>query len=156
MKFVVDASACAKFWVRETGSRKARELLASGEADNDLIVPWHMPAETISVFIKTRLKKNGVVQGLRAETIKRYTDDLMELVRDDILRVVDVNMPKAVELASLDTGGQGHLSIYDTIYHALAIQEDAKFVTDDAAYVRKLQNHARLRTSVVLLENLEL
>ena len=158
MKLVVDASVAAKIWVREPRSRKARTLIDSADRGNDLLVPWHMPAETMNALIKTRLVRNGAKQGVRPETLKRYVNSLMVLVRTGALQLFkDDNtiMFQALELALLDTGGQGHLSIYDTIYHALAIQEEAKFVTDDAAYVRKLQNHARLRASVVLLEDLE-
>lgn len=58
-------------------------------------------------------------------------------------------LEKSVELANFDTKGQGHISSYDATFHALAILENAIFLTADKKHVRKTE---KLIGSVKLFE----
>jgi len=110
MRHVLDASVASKMWLREAGSKKARDFLEANKTrtGNELLAPWHMPAETVSAFMQARVTKNGVSQGLRIETLDKYTQNLMALVRYgiiEVLRPTESIMREAVNIASLDTGG---------------------------------------------------
>ena len=58
-------------------------------------------------------------------------------------------LEKSVELANLDTKGQGHISSYDATFHALAILENATFLTADKKHFKKTN---KLIGSVELFE----
>jgi predicted nucleic acid-binding protein len=124
LKLVVDASVAVKWFfpdsVVEADTDKAAELLrAVRDGRVELVQPPHWLAEVLSVIARLRPE-------LAAEAI-----DLLDSME---LRTVAqaATYKRAAELAiRLDQ----HL--FDTLYHALAIEEGALLVTADKRYLRK-------------------
>ena len=124
MRLVVDASVALKWFFRERAdeadSAVATEILgrfAAGELE--LIAPVHFTVEVCAVLVREM-----------PDTMNRHRswlEDLSIPVRDDPLVLA-----RAMQLAHrLDH----HL--FDTLYHALALEDEAVLVTADRRYSAK-------------------
>ena len=124
MKLVVDASVAVKWFLpdpsREADADRAAELLrAIGDGRVDLLQPPHWLAEVAAVIAR-----------LRPEIAAAAIDllDTMELAT-----AADAGLYKrASRLAQ-----QLDQHLFDTLYHALALANDALLVTADDRYLRK-------------------
>lgn len=124
MKLVVDASVAVKWFLpdpsREPDADQAAEVLrAIGDGRVELLQPPHWLAEVIAVIIR-----------LRPEIAAAAIDllDSMELET-----AADAGLYKrASRLAQ-----QLDQHLFDTLYHALALANDALLVTADDRYLRK-------------------
>lgn len=124
MKLVVDASVAVKWFLpdasREPDADRAAELLrAIGDGRVELLQPPHWLAEVAAVIARLR-------PGIAAEAIDLL--DTMELATAEDAELYKRASRLAQELDQ-------HL--FDTLYHALALQNDALLVTADDRYLRK-------------------
>jgi len=122
-RLVIDASVSVKWFVRsenEDNVPKAVEIL-KGIGDNriSIIQPPHWMAETIAVLAR-----------LQPEKVNRAIDllDAMEIP-------VKATAPE-FKLASRLTLDLDH-HLFDTLYHALALKEQATLITADRRYFNK-------------------
>lgn len=134
MKLVVDASVAVKWFLpdpsREPDADRAAELLrAIGDGRVELLQPPHWMAEVTAVI--TRLRPE-----LAAEAI-----DLLDAM--ELATAADAGLYK--QASRLARQLDQHL--FDTLYHALALENDALLVTADDRYLRKA---ARLGSIVAL------
>ena len=126
MKLVVDASVAVKWFLPESPSEADAEqaaalLRAVKESRVDLLQPPHWLAEVAAVI--TRLRPE-----IAAEAI-----DLLDAM--ELETTADAEVYKhASRLAK-----QLHQHLFDTLYHAVAIANDALLVTADARYLRKAE-----------------
>lgn len=124
MKLVVDASVAVKWFLpdesREPDADRAATLLrAVRDGAVDLIEPPHWLAEVIAVL--TRLRPE-----IAAEAV-----DLMDAMEIDT--AVDAELYKRASRIAR----QLDQHLFDTLYHALALEHDAVLVTADGRYLRK-------------------
>ena len=127
MRLVVDASVAVKWFL---GSRSEEPHLAQAEAvaaaigrsETELLAPGHWVAEVIAVL--ARIDPTAV-------------DDALLFLHDmkpNLIQGVKV-LKRAADLSiALDH----HL--FDTLYHAVALEEGATLVTADANYFGKAKN----------------
>jgi predicted nucleic acid-binding protein len=122
MRLVVDASVAVKWYVDEPLSGAARQLL---DDDHHLIGPEHLLAEVGQAlwrrFYKDELSQDRVLQ------IVEVLPDFFELIPTEAL------ISDAVALACARSQ-----SVYDCLYVAAAVQEDALLVTADLRLVRAM------------------
>lgn len=124
MRLVVDASVAVK-WVlpelaTESGTDRAAELLnAVRESRADLVQPPHWLAEVAAVISR-----------LRPEVADQAVDLL------DALELAVEADPRIYKRASHIARQLDH-HLFDTLYHALALERDAVLVTADDRYLRK-------------------
>ena len=136
---VIDASVAVKWFVRDANEENdvtpAVDILAGiGKNSIELIQPPHWVAEVAAVL--TRLQPD-------------LTDDAIDLL--DVMEIPIKAESSVYKLAShLATKLNHHL--FDTLYHALALQENATLITADYRYFRKSINHG----SICMLANFEL
>jgi predicted nucleic acid-binding protein len=136
---VIDASVAVKWFVRDANEENdvtpAVDILAGiGKSSIELIQPPHWVAEVAAVL--TRLQPD-------------LTDDAIDLL--DVMEIPVRAESSVYKLAShLATKLNHHL--FDTLYHALALQENATLITADYRYFRKSINHG----SICMLANFEL
>ena len=136
---VIDASVAVKWFVRDANEENdvtpAVDILAGiGKNSIELIQPPHWVAEVAAVL--TRLQPD-------------LTDDAIDLL--DVMEIPVRAESSVYKLAShLATKLNHHL--FDTLYHALALQENATLITADYRYFRKSINHG----SICMLANFEL
>ncbi len=139
IKLVVDASVAVKWFVRDSNEEKdltsAVDILKGiGENNIELIQPPHWMAEITAVLARLQ-------PGL--------TDDAIDLL--DAMEIPTGAQSSVYKLAShLATALNHHL--FDTLYHALAFQENATLITADYRYFRKSVN----RGSICLLEDFDM
>ncbi len=69
-----------------------------------------------------------------------------------IIEANSVHQRQALQIASLGHRKSGYPSIYDTIFHAIAIVDEATMVTADRRYFRKVEKLGH----IILLEELVL
>ena len=127
MKLVVDASVALKWFLvgqpTELHVPEAEAVAAAIErSGTELFAPVHWTAEVVSVLART---KPGSV------------DDAL-LVLDEIRPVVTASASILKRAADLAITLNHHL--FDTLYHAVALEEGATLVTGDEAYFNKAKN----------------
>jgi len=139
IKLVVDASVAVKWFVQDSNEEKdvtsAVDILRGiGENNIELIQPPHWMAEITAVL--ARLQPD-------------LTEDAIDLL--DAMEIPTGAQSSVYKLASrLATELNHHL--FDTLYHALALQENATLITADHRYFRKSVNQG----SVCRLEDFNL
>ena len=139
IKLVVDASVAVKWFVRDTNEEKdvtsAVDILIDiGKNNIELIQPPHWMAEVIAVL--ARLEPD-------------LTDDAIDLL--DAMEIPTSAESNVYKLAShLATELNHHL--FDTLYHALALHENAMLITADHRYFRKSIN----RGSICMLADFDI
>jgi len=138
IRVVVDASVAVKWFVRDSNEEKdvtpAVDLLIGvGKNSIELIQPPHWMAEVIAVL--SRLQPD-------------LADDAIDLL--DTMEIPVTEDSNLYKLASHLAAGLNH-HLFDTLYHALAIQEKATLVTADQRYYRK----SKQRGSICLLADFD-
>lgn len=124
MRLVLDASVTVKWFVRDTGAEsdldKAAFLLRSLERRNHIAVqPPHWIAEVLAVVVRLRPRRTDAVISL------------LPLVGGIIVPQVRVYQTAAALAKSTGT------HVFDTLYHAVALECDATLVTADRRYLDK-------------------
>jgi predicted nucleic acid-binding protein len=127
MRLVVDASVAVKWFLKE---RPDEPHLAQAEAvaaaielsETVLLAPAHWILEIVAVLART---DPGAV------------DDAL-LFLDDMRPTTVQGVPVLRRAAGLSSALNHHL--FDTLYHAVALEEGATLVTADAAYFGKARH----------------
>jgi predicted nucleic acid-binding protein len=127
VKLVVDASVALKWFLRELPhehhlDRAEAVAAALNRADTQLFAPVHWTAEVISVLARVR---------------PTLVDSAL-LVLDDARPKVIHGVPILKRAAEL-TIALGH-HLFDTLYHAVALEEGATLVTADEVYFAKAKD----------------
>ena len=131
IKLVVDASVAVKWFIRDPNEENdvvsAVDILAGiGENSIKVIQPPHWIAEVTAVL--ARLQPD-------------LSDDAIDLL--DAMELPTRAESSVYKLAShLATELNHHL--FDTLYHALALQDNATLLTADHRYFRKSVNHGSI------------
>lgn len=121
---VVDASVAVKWFLPEVHAEAARRLLT---ARRELFAPDLIWAEVGSALGK---------KVRRAELTAEHARGILEDFRRFPLRTYPI---KALLEPAWDLVERVHLSIYDALYLALAVQQACAVVTADWAFHRSLQ-----------------
>ena len=131
IKLVVDASVAVKWFIRDSNEENdvvsAVDILVGiGRNSIELIQPPHWIAEVTAVL--ARLQPD-------------LSDDAIDLL--DAMELPTRAESSVYKLAShLATELNHHL--FDTLYHALALQDNATLITADRRYFRKSVNHGSI------------
>jgi predicted nucleic acid-binding protein len=130
VRIVPDASVAAKWLLPEEGSSEADLLLEAAAAGRiTLVVPELWYAELGNVLGKrARLSTRDAITGAQAASCIEHIGQL------HVRAIGHAELIVAALAIALTMG----ITVYDALYVAAAIREDAQFVTADAALVRKL------------------
>ena len=131
MKLVIDTSVLLKWFLQEDDGALAEAILADMVAG---AVRAHLPS--LALFEV----QSGLIQNASAEQAAQQMAAFWRLLDTDTVTLHETTpglLQSAHKVATHDTGGQGHVSPYDAVFHALALDLDAMLVTADAAHVRK-------------------
>ena len=88
----------------------------------DAVEPAHWVAEVVGVV--TRLKPDRAIASIALLTHSRFS----------------TTTSRAVYRRAAQLSGQVNAHLFDTLYHAVALEEGATLVTADKAYFAKAQN----------------
>jgi predicted nucleic acid-binding protein len=132
VRLVVDASVALKWFLQgRPGELHVAEAEAVAEAigrsGTELFAPFHWTAEIIAVLARI---ERGLV------------DDAL-LLLDDMRPVVVGDVPVLRRAAELATSLNHHL--FDTLYHAVALEEGATLVTADESYFDKAKGRGAIQ-----------
>jgi len=140
VRVVVDASVAAKWFLRDPVHDEAhvpaavRLLERIADGTDDCLQPPHWLAEVMAVIVRRMPEQAETVLGLLLELELPQTDD------------------PAVHLRAVGLARELGHHVFDTLYHAVALEHDALLVTADRTYFRKARrfgaieplDHARL------------
>ena len=125
MRTVVDASVALKWYFPELGSDQAKRVLAEAiDGERELLAPDLILIEFANVLWK-KVQRDECDRGEAEEILDAFGTDAPRLVASVPL------VPRALELA-LRLGEV----VYDCVYLAAAIEEEASLVTADARLAR--------------------
>ena len=136
---IVDASIAVKVLHDEPDSKQAKGFFKSCAEENArLLVPEHFLYELVNVCQRV---------GVEVENVLEFYDALKNSI------LTPVTPQKSVWLLAEKIAKDGHPqsgfpSIYDSIYHALAIEAGATFTTADKRHHSKAHRYG----SILLLE----
>ena len=124
MRLVVDASVAVKWVIRTpaigTDTDRAVDVLSAAQHGVvDIVQPPHWLAEVAAVV--ARVRPEGSVEAI----------DLLDAL--DLSVVVDADIYKRASAIAARTGQH----LFDTLYHAVALERNAILVTADERYLRK-------------------
>jgi predicted nucleic acid-binding protein len=123
-RYVVDASVAIKWYLPEIHDSEAQRLLSGG---HDLLAPDLLFAEVGNILWK-RVRAEQMTD-MEAQTILQSLGDLPLLV-----------VPSwPLVLLALEIACQTQRTVYDSLYLALAVREQAVLVTADAKFVHSIQ-----------------
>ena len=126
-KYVIDSSVFNKLYLDEVDRDKAQQLFilaAAGEAE--LFAPDLLYLEVVSTAQRCGVPINSVVELLEAQ---KY---LLQ-----IRPVSDNERKKAIEIIASGHAKSGYPSIYDALFHAMALCNKAMLVTADKRHYAK-------------------
>jgi predicted nucleic acid-binding protein len=127
MRLVVDASVALKWFLKgkpnESHVDKAEAVAAAiARSPTELFAPVHWEVEVISVL--ARIEPDLV-------------DDAL-VALDDMRPVINAGVPVLRRAADLSIALNHHL--FDTLYHAVALEEQATLLTADEVYFNKAKD----------------
>lgn len=129
---VPDANIAVKMLHAEADTKQARDLFrycAGNEVK--LLVPEHFIYEVVNVCQRVKVSVDDAL-------------DFYDALKSSILTTISpsrATWQRAERMAQDGHPNSGFPSIYDSIYHAIAIEADGVFVTADKRHVAKTQKH---------------
>lgn len=140
-KIVLDSCIFAKIFLDEKGHEPAKKLIRHLVVnETKILVPSLFSYEIYSIALRNKVPFNVISQLLKQ--YKQFNLEEVELENNMIT--------KSEEIISSGNNKSGYPSIYDAIYHSLAILNNCDFITDDRKYYEKVRRLGNIK----LLENL--
>lgn len=132
---IVDANVIAKMFVEEDDSQQAIDFLRGCVAKNIQVqAPELVKYEIAQIALK-----------------KKYNiDDVMGLFEDNIETLVEICAPdrqvwkEAEKICQHGHVKSGYPSMYDSVYHAMAIIKDGTFITADKRHYEKAKSFGHI------------
>ena len=147
MKLVLDTSVIVKIFLEEEGTERAAALMEKIDSGEHVaLIPSLAIYDVLGVLIR---------EISDPEEYDRHLSVFFGLIDEGLFQVVEGNaalMGKATTIARTDTKSQGHVSLNDATFHALAFMNDAVFITADIKHHRKTTDAVG---SVMLLDGVE-
>ncbi len=140
--FVIDSCVFAKLFLKEDDRNKAIELLKDSVENNyKVYAPNIFIYEILNICAEKKLKKSEIF-----EALNQYQNCGLTI----IIPSQEV-FNKAIDMTSHGHRKSGHPSLYDCVYHALAIENDYIFITSDNKHYIKTKKFG----SIELLKDYE-
>ena len=128
-KYVIDSSVFNKLYLDEVDRDKAQQLFIQAAADKtQLLAPDLLYLEVVNTAQRCGVPVNSVVELLESQ---KYLLQ-MRAVSDD-------ERKKAIQIIANGHAKSGYPSIYDALFHAMALCNEAVFVTADKRHYAKTQ-----------------
>ena len=130
-QLIIDSSVFNKLYLEEADSEQAVALFTRATArEFELQAPDLLYLEVISTANSYKVPIDHVVQLLDFQT--RYLLQLRSLTRTE--------MRKAIEITQQGHPQSGYPSIYDSVFHAMALSNNATLVTADRRHYEKTKH----------------
>ncbi len=134
-KVVIDANVLIKLFCEETDTATAQALFEYLVLEGiEICAPHLIITETMNVCLAKKVDSKTVLNFFEAQL-------------NNTLRLVDLDLDvvrKACEIAESGHAKSGFPSFNDSIYHAVAITEDATLITADHRHYEKAKGHGHI------------
>ena len=128
-KYVIDSSVFNKLYLDEADRDKAQQLFIQAASDKvHLLAPDLLYLEVVNTAQRCGVPVDSVVELLESQ---KYLLQ-MRAVSDD-------ERKKAIQIIANGHAKSGYPSIYDALFHAMALCNEAVFVTADKRHYAKTQ-----------------
>ena len=132
---ILDSCVVAKTFAKEKDSNQATKLIDQCVAQHiKIIAPGIIEYELLQIAIKKNLP---------------FTE-VLALFENIILSIIDIQPMryktwfKAGEIANTGHTKSGFLSLYDSVYHAMAIENNGLFITADKKHYEKSKDFGHI------------
>jgi predicted nucleic acid-binding protein len=126
-RYVIDSSVFNKLYLDEVDRDKAQYLFVlAAENKVQLLAPDLLFLEVVNTAQRCRVPVNEVVELLEAQ---KYLMEIRAINRQE--------QKQALQIVSQGHSKSGYPSIYDSVFHAMAICNDAVFMTADKRHYEK-------------------
>ena len=139
--FIVDSSIVAKWFIEESGSELAWQLLSP---NTFLRAPDVIVSELTNMFWKRATRRDL--------TPEQVTERLDAMLRDHIDVTVHLLPARILSSRALQIALATGRSAYDCLYLAAAVQSRCKFITADERFVRSIKDSTLQRHIVSLAD----
>ncbi len=127
-KFVIDSCVFMKLFLDEEDDEIAEKLIFEIAAnDHKIYVPSLFIYEVSNIIASKKLDEKQVFS-----ILKKY--------EKSVLKIIDPAQEiffQSIKMAQNGNNKSGYPSVYDCVYHALAIEQKCNFVTSDAKHFAK-------------------
>jgi predicted nucleic acid-binding protein len=131
LTYVIDASVALKWFLSEEESDGADALFEAFLRNRiELLAPDVLLLEVANAL----WKQTAILKLLRPE-------DVISIFHDFVTLPLNLQASNPLASRALELALKFHHPIYDTLYCALAIENDCEFVTADKVLVSKLSGH---------------
>lgn len=133
-RYVLDANVFLEYIYDRSLKNRSKQLLQDAILKQiQIFVPSLLLDEITEVFC-------GNLDNL--EEVRRHLQYIEKLVKQEVLHIIVPNIGvrmKAIEIARIGNLKSGYPELTDALYHALAILNDAVFITNDTKYISKVK-----------------
>jgi predicted nucleic acid-binding protein len=143
--YVVDTSVTAKLFVVENYQEQAKQVYEQAIKKEITLIAPELTCYELNSFLTQA--------NMSLDEIKEYLLFFDKQIQKGIITIVPYSLEiqtKAAEIASIDTQGKGYISSLDATFHALALIENAIFLTADSKHYDKTKD---LVGSILHLKN---
>lgn len=135
-QFVIDTSVFMKLFLEEEDSDKAVAFFVHANDNSDvLLIPALFQSEFLSV-----VKNQNISFESAYDLVEEYLATSMTQI-DDSRAILN----KALEITKHGHSKSGFPSVYDSIYHALAILNNCDFITADRRHYEKTKGLGNIK-----------
>ena len=140
-KYVIDSSVFNKLYLDEVDRDKAQQLFIQAAADKViLLAPDLLYLEVVNTAQRCGVPVKSIVELLDAQ---KYLLQMRAVSADE--------RNKAIQIISMGHAKSGYPSIYDALFHAMALCNEGVFITADKRHYAKTQKLG----SICLLSDLK-
>jgi len=139
-RFVLDANVFLEYIFDRELQDHAKQILQDAILKKiQLFVPSLLLDEITEVL-------SGNLDNL--EAVKNHLKYIEKLAKQGDLQIIVPNTEvrmKAIEIARTGNAKSGYPDLTDSLYHALAILNDAVFITNDLKHIRKVKKFSHIK-----------
>ena len=135
-KYVIDSCIFAKLFLEEEYRQEVLEFFVRANKENhNIIVPTIFSYEFLSI-----VRYNNIDFDLSYDILHKHLNTIITEVG-----VSKSIMQEAIRISRVGNNKSGFPSIYDAIYHSLAIKNNCDFITLDHKYYQKVKDIGNIR-----------
>ena len=139
--FVLDANIFLEYIFGRSLKNKARQIIKDAIFNRKTIIAPGLLLDEITEVLCGNLDN--------LMDLEKHLQYLEHLVNEGVLKIIVPNLNvrmKAIEIARTGNKKSGYPEFTDSLYHALAILNDAEFITNDTKYISKVKQFGYIQS----------
>ena len=139
-QYVLDANVFLEYIYCRSLQEKAKQILQDAILERIQIIVPSLALDEITEVLCGNL--NDILK------IKRHLTYIKKLADEEVLNIVVPNIDvriKAIEMARIGNKKSGYPEFTDSLYHSLAILNNAIFITNDKKHISKVKSFGHIQ-----------